>query len=129
LLRLKAASEGKNRSFITRLMLQEFYLFYPTVERQVAFITSLSDNELQEFIRSQTAPDRREKEAILYELSKKDHLVQKYETSKNDFAEIFKSKSTLAVGEAEDADLIGNLLLGEVVRVDKETLVVKGKYE
>lgn len=61
LLRLKAGSEGKNRSLITRLMLQEFYIFYPTIERQVAFITSLSDQELQEFIRSQTAPDRREK--------------------------------------------------------------------
>jgi hypothetical protein len=109
-------------------MLQEFYLFYPNVERQVAFICSLSEQELQEFIRSQTAPDRREKESILYELTKKEQLVQKYETNKIDFAEIFKSKSTLAAGEGEEADLIGNLLLGEVLRVEKEALVARGKY-
>ncbi len=100
-------------------MLQEFYLFYPTVDRQVAFICCLSELELQEFIRSQTAPDRREKEAILYEITKKEQLVQRYETNKIDFAEIFKNKSTLAAGEGEEADLIGNLLLGEVVRVEK----------
>lgn len=66
---------------------------------------------MKEFIRSQTAYDRREKEAIVYEITKKDNLVQKYETNKTDFAEIFKSKSNLGVGEAEDVDLIGNLLL------------------
>jgi hypothetical protein len=66
LLRLKASSDGKNRSYINQLILQEFYLFYPTLERQVRFIVSLTDQELTEFIRSQTANDRREKEAILY---------------------------------------------------------------
>jgi hypothetical protein len=82
-------------------MLQEFYLFYPTVERQVAFISSLSEQELQEFIRSQTAPDRREKESIIYELTKKEQLVQKYETNKVEFADIFKNKSTVSAGESE----------------------------
>jgi hypothetical protein len=55
--------------------------------------------------------------------------VQKYETNKTDFAEIFKSKSSLGLGEAEDVDLIGNLLLGEVIRVEKESIVTKAKYD
>ena len=35
----------------------------------------------------------------------------------------------MGVGEAEDVDLIGNLLLGEVIRVEKELIVAKGKYD
>ena len=35
----------------------------------------------------------------------------------------------MGVGEAEDVDLIGNLLLGEVIRVEKESIVAKGKYD
>lgn len=67
----------------------------------MAFISSLSEQELQEFIRSQTAPDRREKECIIYELTKKEQMVQKYETNKVEFGDIFKNKSTVAAGEGE----------------------------
>jgi hypothetical protein len=55
--------------------------------------------------------------------------VQKYETSKTDFAEVFKAKSTLTVGEAEEVELIGNLLLAEIVKVEKEALVFRSKYD
>ena len=47
LFKLKEVSNGKNRRYINRLILQEFYLFYPTIEKQIKFIVTLNDEELK----------------------------------------------------------------------------------
>ena len=66
LFKLKEVSNGKNRRYINRLILQEFYLFYPTIEKQIKFIVTLNDEELKEFLKSQSINEKKEKESIVF---------------------------------------------------------------
>jgi hypothetical protein len=86
LMLLKKKSTSVNRDIISKLLIEEFYLFFPTLEKQIIFINSMCSEELEQFVRFQWRNQKKEKESIVYELTKKELLVQKYETNKCDFA-------------------------------------------
>jgi len=48
-------------------------------------------------VKSQWKHEKKEKESIVYELTKKEFIVQKYETSKCDFAQIFKAQQNISL--------------------------------
>jgi hypothetical protein len=73
--------------------------------------------------------ERGDREEIVYEVTKKDHLIQKYETNKCEFAEIFKVKSNVSVSDNSHIEHIGNVLLSDLLRTEKEHLVVKDKID
>jgi hypothetical protein len=50
---LKEKSTPRNRHLINKLLIQEFSLFFPTLEKQIKLITSMKSDELAEFVRSQ----------------------------------------------------------------------------
>ena len=53
MLQLKSNSTPKNRDLINKLLIQQFYLFFPTQEKQILYITSMNKEELKEFVQAQ----------------------------------------------------------------------------
>ena len=50
---LKEKSVQKNRDLINRILIEEFYLFFPTLEKQIKYIISMNEKELDAFVKSQ----------------------------------------------------------------------------
>jgi hypothetical protein len=42
---------------------------------------------------------------------------------------LFKSQSNLNINDINNVELLGNLLLSDILKSEKESLIVKGKYE
>ena len=83
-----------NRRLITKILLEEFYLFFPNTSRQIKFLVTLQKDELAQFLTLQSSGVvSGARESITYEITKKDHLYQKYEINKCEFGEAFKNKS------------------------------------
>jgi len=57
----------------------------------------MKSDQLAQFVKSQWKHEKKEKESIVYELTKKEFIVQKYETSKCDFAQIFKAQQNISL--------------------------------
>ena len=53
LMMLKEKSVQKNRDLINRILIEEFYLFFPTLEKQIKYIISMNEKELDAFVKSQ----------------------------------------------------------------------------
>lgn len=120
---LREKATLRNWELISRLLIQEFSLFFPTLAKQVRYITSLRGDELRDFVQAQWRHEKREKEAVVYELTKKEHLVQKYETSNCEFAQVFRTQSNSAANDVARVGLLGNLLLSEGLRTEDQRLV------
>lgn len=50
---LKEKSVQKNRNLINKILIEEFYLFFPTLEKQIKYIISMNEKELDAFVKSQ----------------------------------------------------------------------------
>ena len=53
LMMLKEKSVQKNRNLINKILIEEFYLFFPTLEKQIKYIISMNEKELDAFVKSQ----------------------------------------------------------------------------
>lgn len=75
---------------------------------------TLSDEYLRYFIEKNKSMSSTHRKSITYEISKKELLIQKYD-SKSKFEEKFLVSSNIEMNRKGQADSIGNLVLDYVI--------------
>lgn len=94
---------------MNEVLIEHFFTFFTSTHFQQEFLLSLSNDEIGLFVKKLNGSERRQKKSLIYEITSKDKLVQKYE-SKVNFAELFPTDSTFALPPSQ-ANSVGRLLI------------------